>query len=287
MRWLKKFLPRCVDFSDDGVVWRAGYGPRIRRWEDRDVGGSEVLTDQINYVLEQLTKDPCSRQAIIAIWDPGKDAFTVPKTKDYPCCNWVHFMIRDNKLDCTLCMRSNDAVWGYSSINVYEWTVLQEILAKCLKVGIGDYFHLSDSMHVYDRHWDKMEELLQTRVEIPPLPQFKFCHRPDIDMGHCDAHYWWRHYSHDISKICKSVEMKEKYEPKKVFLFDDIREIYWYLNMYVGKHTYEEWLRNTSFTDLKVSCIYWWMKNKEKLKDTGKDLIYRCIEEAKEAQDIV
>jgi thymidylate synthase len=30
MEWLEKFLPRCKDYSDDGRIWRAAYGPRIR-----------------------------------------------------------------------------------------------------------------------------------------------------------------------------------------------------------------------------------------------------------------
>ena len=36
MKWLKTFLPRCVDYSDDNYTWRAGYGARIRNWNGLD-----------------------------------------------------------------------------------------------------------------------------------------------------------------------------------------------------------------------------------------------------------
>ena len=34
IRWLSAYLPRAADYSDDGVVWRGGYGPRIRGNDD-------------------------------------------------------------------------------------------------------------------------------------------------------------------------------------------------------------------------------------------------------------
>ena len=29
VEFISHYLPRAKDFSDDGVVWRAGYGPRL------------------------------------------------------------------------------------------------------------------------------------------------------------------------------------------------------------------------------------------------------------------
>ena len=30
--FLSHYLPRAIDFSDDGLTWRAAYGPRLRNW---------------------------------------------------------------------------------------------------------------------------------------------------------------------------------------------------------------------------------------------------------------
>lgn len=41
MDYLTHYLPRAIDFSDDGKTWRAAYGPRLRRWGGG--GGSAQL----------------------------------------------------------------------------------------------------------------------------------------------------------------------------------------------------------------------------------------------------
>jgi len=38
-------------------------------------------------------------------------------------------MIRDGKLHMNVIVRDNDAVWGFSEINSFEWSVLQEMMA--------------------------------------------------------------------------------------------------------------------------------------------------------------
>jgi hypothetical protein len=46
--WISAYLPRAVDFSDNGKHWRAGYGPRLRQWgsfaapRPRDATGGAV-----------------------------------------------------------------------------------------------------------------------------------------------------------------------------------------------------------------------------------------------------
>src|SRR6185369_16207852 len=32
IEWLSHYLPRAKDYSDDGKIWRAGYGPRLRAY---------------------------------------------------------------------------------------------------------------------------------------------------------------------------------------------------------------------------------------------------------------
>lgn len=36
VEWLSHYLPRAKEFSDDGKVWRGGYGPRLRDWSYED-----------------------------------------------------------------------------------------------------------------------------------------------------------------------------------------------------------------------------------------------------------
>ncbi len=146
---LSHYLPRAVDFSDDGLAWRAGYGPRLRDYHD---------VDQLKYVVETLKASPGSRQAVATIWDPTVD--TTPG-KDIACNNWLSFSSRFGKLDLHVGIRSNDFIWGWSGINAFEWSVVQEIVAGMCGLTVGSLHFSTTSFHLYDRHWEKARRIAQ------------------------------------------------------------------------------------------------------------------------------
>lgn len=150
LAFLSEYLPRAIDFSDDGQSWRAGYGPRLRNWNG---------VDQIAEVLRLLTADPESRRAVIALYDPAVDFVD---SKDIPCNNWLHFLIRDGRLDMNIVVRSNDVLWGFSGINTFEWSVLHEMLAFWLgvKVGIATFF--ISSLHLYADYYERGKLILKS-----------------------------------------------------------------------------------------------------------------------------
>lgn len=161
IEWLSFYLPRAKDFSDDGKTWRAAYGPRLRGFYDKD-NGDDILrfADQLDSVVRELTKEPNSRRAVISIYDPVEDPVALIKgTKDFPCTQSLSFMVRNGKLDLTVFIRSNDLVWGWSGVNVFEFTVLQELVASMIGVPIGQYYHISNNLHVYQRHWKMVERI--------------------------------------------------------------------------------------------------------------------------------
>jgi thymidylate synthase len=148
--WVGNYLPRAADFSDDGLTWRAGYGPRMRAWPVEGYSG----LDQLSAVVERLEEDPFSRQAVISLWDPDTD--NQNGSRDYPCSNWLHFQVKDGALDLTVTMRSNDLIWGYSGVNAVNFTLIQELVATLLGVQLGVYRHVCDNMHVYERHFPRL-----------------------------------------------------------------------------------------------------------------------------------
>src|SRR4030066_1799979 len=120
--WLSHYLPRVFDYSDNGRTWRGAYGPRLRNWN-----GHTHKVDQLRNVINTLHKDRYSRQAVISIWDPSEDMVDV--TKDRPCNQWLQFIIRDEMLHMNVVQRSCDAMWGYSGIDTFSWSVLQQMMA--------------------------------------------------------------------------------------------------------------------------------------------------------------
>lgn len=152
--WLSHYLPRAKDFSDDGQTWRAGYGTRLRKYPDH---GNGAKVDQLANVIEELRAHPLSRQAVMSIWDPTEDW---QPSKDIPCNNWLSWSSRLGKLDLHVAIRSNDAMWGWSGINAFEWSALLEIVAGMLGLGVGSLHFSTTSFHLYERHWPKAQRIV-------------------------------------------------------------------------------------------------------------------------------
>lgn len=165
---IEPYLPRAAEFSDDGETWRAGYGPRIRSWNRR--GG----VDQWAEVVELLKDDHTTRRAVMSIWDPAEDFVS---SKDIPCNNWLSFSIRDGLLDLHVAIRSNDIIWGWSGVNQFEWSVLQEITAQMVGVEVGALHFSVTSLHIYERHWEKAEnyKVLEDK-HLKESPRFEGAH---------------------------------------------------------------------------------------------------------------
>lgn len=155
LQFLAPYLPRSSDFSDDGgITWRAGYGPRLRTW-DRSV-------DQIGEVLRLLSASESSRRAVITLFDPNQD---FQDSNDVPCTNWLHFTVRAGAVDLAVTVRSNDLMWGFSGINTFEWSVLQEMVAFWLGKKVGKVTYFISSLHLYERHFERASRILSSPVE--------------------------------------------------------------------------------------------------------------------------
>lgn len=155
--FLSHYLPRASEFSDDGLTWRAGYGPRLRNWNG---------IDQVAECLRILQADRGSRRAAMAIFDPDRDFI---ESKDIPCNNWLHWLIREDQLLLAVSVRSNDLMWGFSGINAFEWSVLQEILAYWLGASVGKQSWLIGSLHLYERHWQRADQILGAASKNPGI----------------------------------------------------------------------------------------------------------------------
>ena len=157
IEWLSHYLPRAKDFSDDGKTWRAAYGRRIRNWNG---------VDQLGHVIKLLREDSMTRRAVISLYDPAVDS---SPGKDIACNNWLHFIQdpRTGALNLHVATRSNDLMWGWSGINQFEWSALLEIVARFVNRDVGAITYDVSSLHVYERHFKKMRELVDS--PLPPL----------------------------------------------------------------------------------------------------------------------
>jgi len=149
--FLTQFNKRMAEYSDNGTIFHAPYGYRLRKAQG---------FDQIQAVIELLKKDPDTRQAVLQIWDASKDLNRVP-TLDTPCNDLLFLKIRNGRLNLSVANRSNDVIWGAYGTNVVQFSMLQEYIAMYLSIPVGRYTQISDSFHVYPDNplWEKLSKI--------------------------------------------------------------------------------------------------------------------------------
>jgi thymidylate synthase len=153
--------------NEDGTV-NSSYGNLL--FSNRNEHG---LT-QYQWALESLIKDKDSRQAILHFNLPIHQRHG---NKDFVCTVYGIFQIRNNKLNFTIHMRSNDVILGLPT-DVAFFATLQSQMLKHLKyegaysgLELGTYTHIANSFHVYERHFDLVERMIKHKFEPVSIPK--------------------------------------------------------------------------------------------------------------------
>lgn len=152
--WISKYSSFWKDITDDGITANSAYGSRLFLPHD-SIASSRFV--QWDYVVDELRRDPDSRRAIMHLRVP---ADSIDAKLDVPCTLALQFFIRDNKLHQIAMMRSSDIIFGIA-YDVPAFTMFQEILANELGVAVGSYTHMSNSLHIYERHFDMAARILK------------------------------------------------------------------------------------------------------------------------------
>lgn len=121
---------------------------------------SEENDNQYENVLNELKRNPNSRRAVMIYNRPSMHTdYCKDGMSDFICTFANNFLIRDDKLVSHYLMRSNDAVFGYD--NDVHWSLhVQKMLADDLGIEVGDLIWTASSLHVYERHFKFIEELM-------------------------------------------------------------------------------------------------------------------------------
>ncbi len=144
------------------------YGPKI-------FGTSQGRNSQYETVIEQIEKRGATKQAYIAISDSKDYKFRAEKFHSPPCTIGLHFYVRNEKLNLTVYMRSNDAYLGLPH-DVFCFTMLQELVALRTNTALGVYTHCVTSMHVYEPHLQKIKDYLNEGLHEPiEMPSMVDC----------------------------------------------------------------------------------------------------------------
>ncbi|BAH45365.1 thymidylate synthase [Brevibacillus brevis NBRC 100599] len=155
------------EWADENGDLGPVYGSQWRSFTGRD--GKTV--DQIQWVIDEIKRNPDSRRLIVSAWNPAElDKMALP-----PCHLLFQFYVANGKLSCQLYQRSGDTFLGVP-FNIASYALLTHMVAHVTGLEVGDFVHTIGDAHLYLNHIEQVK--LQLTREPKPLP--KLVLNPDV-----------------------------------------------------------------------------------------------------------
>lgn len=172
---LVQFVPGFSAYSSDGKTIDGAYGTRI--------GGS----GQLGRIIYMLKDNPTTRRAVLSIYDGKTDLFGGGGLNT-PCTLNMHFLVRDNKLNMKVMMRSNDIILGLTN-DFFTFTFLHEFVATQAGIPLGIYSHYASSLHVYESDLYKYRNMKRENVWGYQMKKMPPTFNPNkVYLAICDLH---------------------------------------------------------------------------------------------------
>ena len=165
---------------------------RLEHGEDPSTLGLLPPTNQLEAVVEVLTRNPLSRQAVVVLWEASDLPHAIfQDRRDLPCTLSMQFLRRPRgsieELHLIVTMRSQD-VWLGVPYDIWCFTSMQRIVADALGIHTGFYHHNVGSLHIYDRDREKCE----AAIRVPPVtavtsdpPTYNPCMKNSWEITRC------------------------------------------------------------------------------------------------------
>lgn len=144
--------PQFAKYTESNGQFHGSYGTRTN--------------GQFDVAISRLQSDSDTRQAVVTMWHAALDSQL--GKRDYPCTVLHQYRIRNNKLNLSVYMRSND-VWLGAAYDFFQFTRAQLAVASVLGIEPGTYAHHVGSLHIYSDHYELAENLKHTE-NIKPTP---------------------------------------------------------------------------------------------------------------------
>jgi thymidylate synthase len=172
-------------WADENGVLETAYGyywrhfPSAKKNKNGEWEVKEV--DQVQYVIDEIKRNPTSRRLVISAWEPGNAT-----TSKLPPCHYTFvFNVNDGKLNCHLTQRSGDIALGIP-FNLAAYSLLTQVIAQQVNLEPGQFAHTIVDAHIYvgdkgteNERYDHLAGLKeQLKREPLPLPQLKIADKP-------------------------------------------------------------------------------------------------------------
>jgi thymidylate synthase len=125
---------------------------------------------QYCWALQSLINDKDTRQAVMHFNMP---VHQYSGNKDFVCTMYANCHIRDNKFYMSVFMRSNDVILGTPTDVAFFCSLQMQMLAHLKEfypdLTLGTYTHVANSYHVYDRHYELCDKMLESEFKSEQL----------------------------------------------------------------------------------------------------------------------
>jgi thymidylate synthase len=199
IRNLKKVTKIWDAWADEKGDLETAYGRYWRRFphpvqkshapvnETRETSAAVEEIDQIQYVIDEIKRNPFSRRLVVTAWEPGN----AERSKLPPCHYTFAFNVspdetgKPKKLNCHLTQRSGDVALGIP-FNLACYATLTQMLAQEVGLEVGQFAHTIIDAHIYAADagsamaaYDHVAGLKEQLGRTPgPLPKLTIARKP-------------------------------------------------------------------------------------------------------------
>lgn len=123
------------------------------------------IIDQLEQLIEGIKNEPYGRRHILSAWNPSEISdMALP-----PCHIMSQFYVSHGELSCQLYQRSADFFLGVP-FNIASYALLTHMIAQVCGLKVGDFVHTIGDAHIYQNHFDAVEEqLLRKPLSSPTI----------------------------------------------------------------------------------------------------------------------
>lgn len=140
------------------------YGAQWRNFGQSDAEQNPGV-DQLKDVIERIKTTPQCRRLIVSAWNP-KD---IPDMALPPCHCFFQFRVMEGRLHMQMYQRSADVFLGVP-FNIASYALLLRLVAFECKLQPGTFVHTFGDVHIYQNHWEQVQEQLsRTPGKLPAL----------------------------------------------------------------------------------------------------------------------